>query len=265
MTIKLSRKKLLAFCLGLVGILSILQVISIILYFRYDTAIVEEYVIFFDFGIEENLPTYCSSMLLLMGALAMALSGFTTRGKNKLGWCGLAFVFLMLSIDEITQIHEGVGEFFENFIKSEGILYHVWVVPYIALVAIFGLVYLPFYFRLPKDVRVRFTFAGMLYVGGAIGLEMIGSMEASAHGMDTVIYTILYSVEELFEMLGAVFFIDAAAVQLTRHNGPISVSLLDSSRDEAPVPSAIPQHAPPAQGIPGQQHSGTQQERSSSL
>jgi hypothetical protein len=46
----------------------------------------------------------------------------------------------------------------------------------------------------------------MLYVGGAVGVEMFGAKVASMGGMDTMSYALLVAVEEGLEMFGIVLF-----------------------------------------------------------
>ena len=46
-------------------------------------------------------------------------------------------------------------------------------------------------------------------MGGAIGVNMLGSVQYEAAGADTVAYAILYTLEEGLEMLGVVLFVRA--------------------------------------------------------
>ena len=54
---------------------------------------------------------------------------------------------------------------------------------------------------------ILFIASGMTYVIGAIGFELLGALQHDLHGRNNLVYSLLYTCEELFEMLGAVIFI----------------------------------------------------------
>ena len=63
---------------------------------------------------------------------------------------------------------------------------------------------------LPKPVRHSFIVAAILYLGGAIGFELISGKYAELYGMDNWIYSmILITIEESLEIAGIIFFIRA--------------------------------------------------------
>ena len=51
-----------------------------------------------------------------------------------------------------------------------------------------------------------FVGSGLLFVGGAVGVEIISAREADIHGSESVYYSVLYTIEELFEMIGIAIF-----------------------------------------------------------
>ena len=51
-----------------------------------------------------------------------------------------------------------------------------------------------------------FVIAGSLFIGGAVGIEIVSAREADLHGSDTVYYSVLYTLEELCEMVAIVIF-----------------------------------------------------------
>ncbi len=60
---------------------------------------------------------------------------------------------------------------------------------------------------------------------GVIGVEMLGAREADLHGTDTVLYCVLYTIEELLEMLGIVVFIHALLSHIVDEAGDEGVTL----------------------------------------
>ena len=140
-------------------------------------------------------------------------------------WLGLTILFLFLAIDEGAAIHEAVGSYFERYINAEGFLYFMWVVPYGIATVVLGLVYSKFVWELPKDIRAHFVMAGVIFLTGVLGVEMLGAREADLHGTETVVYCLLYSLEEVLEMLGIILFIYALLSHLAQETGRLSVVL----------------------------------------
>jgi hypothetical protein len=62
---------------------------------------------------------------------------------------------------------------------------------------------------LPKSTRREFLTAGALFVGGAVGLELLAGRYSEIHGVDNFIYSLHVTLEEGLEMLGVWVFIRA--------------------------------------------------------
>jgi len=77
---------------------------------------------------------------------------------------------------------------------------------------------------------LHFIMAGVIFLTGALGVEMLGAREADVYGYDTVIYGFLYSLEEMLEMLGVVLFIYALLSYLAQLQGGLVLVL--GNRDE---------------------------------
>jgi len=52
-----------------------------------------------------------------------------------------------------------------------------------------------------------FVVTGVTFITGAIGFEMIGGRHFDLHGKNNLLYSLIYTCEELLEMLGIVIFI----------------------------------------------------------
>jgi cellulose synthase/poly-beta-1,6-N-acetylglucosamine synthase-like glycosyltransferase len=161
---------------------------------------------------EHNLPTYFSVLLILFAALLLAVIAMLNvkhRLPHASKWVILSFGFFGMAFDEAFQVHERlnlpVGTLFGA--GSLGVLYFPWVVPGIALVVVLGLFFLRFLFHLPVPTRFRFLMAAALYVGGAIGVELIGARHAELHGYENWAYSLIATLEESLEMAGIIVFI----------------------------------------------------------
>jgi hypothetical protein len=114
-----------------------------------------------------------------------------------------------MAIDEAFQFHERlnipVGTLLGD--GSLGIFYFPWVIPGIALVSVLGLYFLRFLLHLPATTRLRFLMAATIFIGGAIGVELIGSSHAELHGYENWTYSMIATLEESLEMAGLIVFI----------------------------------------------------------
>lgn len=157
-----------------------------------------------DSGPESTIPTWFSTMLLLSNAVAAGLVGKAVGSKTGDGryWTFLAVVLAILSIDEIARFHERTIGPLRTALGTSGLLYYAWVIPGLVIVLTFGVLMFPFWRRLPARTRIGLLVAGGMYVGGALGLEMVSGLVRTRYGIG-VATGVASLVEEAFEMLGA--------------------------------------------------------------
>ena len=166
----------------------------------------------FSLGAETNVPAFYATFSLLFTALLLAAVGVASRGDPKAGmryWFGLAAVFLFLSMDEMLGFHERLSEPLRSELGTSGLLYYAWVIPYGLGVLGLAAVYLRFLARLPRQTTVRFIGAGILFVSGAIGAEMVGGVVSEQYGNANVAFVVIQTIEEVLEMVGILVFIAA--------------------------------------------------------
>jgi hypothetical protein len=192
---------------------------------------------------EQSIPAYFSSLQLLLAAALLggiARIKWRERAANAAHWTVLAAGFLYLSIDENCSIHEFLANRL-TAVKPTGIFYFAWVVPAgIATVAV-AFSFLPFLARLPADTRREFIIAGLLFVGGAIGVEMAGGNYAEEHGYRNLSYASLATLEESLEMFGIAVFVRALLRYIERTHGAVVLILgRSTARRPASVADATP-------------------------
>lgn len=185
-----------------------------------------------DVDAEASVPAWFSSLLLFGAALALAAIAAVSRGRPgvRVGrWTGLAVIFVLLSLDEAIALHERAIEPVRDLIGGGGALYFAWVVPAMVLLVVFAAVYLPFWYRLPEPTRTGFAVAGVVYVGGALGMEMVGAYLLTTFGAGIATgLTVL--VEEGAEMVGSLLFLHHALGHLERVSGAAGGSADGASR-----------------------------------
>lgn len=183
---------------------------------------------------ELNLPAwYASFSLLLCGWLLFIIAAAKRREADAFvrHWQFLAWVFFFLALDEAVGIHESL--IFKNLRHSLPAVFHfTWVIPGIVFVAVVGLSMLRFLAHLPPRNRWAFILAGAIYVGGALGMEMIDGYYAAVHGKKNLTYELMTCVEETLEMTGVVVFVHAL---LTYLQGMTAVVELRFPLTDSPV------------------------------
>ncbi len=210
MKIDIVPSKIVRFLSIIAIILITIHIIILIIYFIIDDPKKFGYVQLFDLDMERNIPTIFSTIIMLISALLFYLLSKVSveREKGNRGsWLGLSVIFTFLAFDEGTKIHEHIGDFTEKFVDASGILYYPWVLSYSLLVLILGLVYLRFFWRMERKVFISFMLSAVIFLSGAIGFELLGATEASAHGTDTIRYCIYYTIEEPLEIFGVIYLI----------------------------------------------------------
>lgn len=162
--------------------------------------------------LEQNIPTFFSMFLLLFAALLLAV--ITVLKSNGMAshvshWAILSFGFLFMAVDEAVSLHERLVEPIRRLLSNGnlGVFYFAWVLPGIALVLVLAPFFLRFLLHLPTKMRVTFLMASTLYLGGAIGFELIGGRYVELHGSSNLTYSMIATVEESLEMAGVIIFI----------------------------------------------------------
>ncbi|GAB4578172.1 MAG: hypothetical protein Fur0022_09050 [Anaerolineales bacterium] len=162
--------------------------------------------------VEHNIPTYFSVLLILLVALILAVIAKLKEKERNIytsNWKILSFGFLLMALDEAFQFHERLNLPIGRILGegSLGVFYFPWVIPGMALVVVVGLFFWRFLLHLPVATRFMFLMAAAIFIGGAIGIELIGSSHAELHGYENWTYSLIATLEESLEMGGLIVFI----------------------------------------------------------
>lgn len=179
----------------------------------------------FNLNNESNIPTWYSTSALLLAAVLLACIGATKHRRGDAfskHWLWLAGIFFYLSADEACSFHEQL-RVFDRF-HFTGFLHYSWVIGGASVVLLIGLAYLRFLISLTPPIRWLFVAAGMIYVGGALGLESISARLDEAFGKDNLLYNLVGGMEEVFEMAGVLVFIYALTQYLEMTVGRVSIT-----------------------------------------
>lgn len=166
----------------------------------------------FSISAQESVPTWYSVILFFLAASLLAWIALTGHARNEphgLYWTGLALVFLYISMDKGTTIHEAVSDLLRSVFKASGIFQFGCLLLGILLLIVVGILYVRFWWKLPGRARILFALAAAVYVGGAAGIEGLSTRQYYLDDGKSFRYLVISSVEETFEMLGAVILIYA--------------------------------------------------------
>ena len=139
---------------------------------------------------------------------------YRERDADWKRWALLSGLFLFMSADEASAIHEILIRPLRTGLGLSGILYFSWVVPAIVLVGALAIFLAPFLVRLPRLHAVRFVGCGAVFLGGALGMELFSGYLASRYGMEHPRYRIAALIEESMEIAGSTLFCAALLAYL---------------------------------------------------
>ncbi len=189
---------------------------------------------------ERNLPTGFAVLLLLFASLLLAVIATLERqsgGRWARHWAALAVGFGLMAVDEAWSFHEkliGPGRELLGGAGELGIFFYAWVLFGIALILLLAPFFMRFVISLPAVTRNRFLLAACLFVGGAIGTELVAGNFNELHGLhekrgDYGIrhfqYSLLATAEEGLEFAGSIVFIRALLLQIAGTWGEVRFSL----------------------------------------
>jgi hypothetical protein len=175
---------------------------------------------------EKNLATLLNFSLIMVNAALLALIAFgavSTRRPWRWHWCALAVLFLAMGFDEASSLHEKLNVLARPFAPDTPALTFAWVLPGALFVLTIGLAFLRFVLALPRASARLFAIAGGIYVGGALGVEVLGAALSRLTGRSSPAYLSVATLEEALEMAGMALFGYALLRLLAGADGRVSL------------------------------------------
>jgi len=161
----------------------------------------------FNVDSENSVATWYAQILLLTAGFLSALIARATMFKKEphvFEWFLLAAVFVYLSIDEATSIHELAIQPTQELLGIDsGLLFFAWFIPVLIIVGILGIFMLKWFLQLPLQTKKMLVLAFIIFVVGAVGMEMISGAYWQANDfVYDYTYRVFNAVEEGLEMIG---------------------------------------------------------------
>lgn len=175
--------------------------------FGFETAL--GFITLFDLNGEANIPTWFTSALMASCSLSLGLIALAKRAEKDswvTHWAVLGALFMLMSVDEIVQVHERFMHLIHHFVQTGGLLTNAWVILAFVLLPVLGAYYFRFLLALPRRACVLFVISGTVYVSGVVGVEMISGLMKSEYGFGSLAFAISSTVEESLELIGLSLF-----------------------------------------------------------
>jgi hypothetical protein len=183
----------------------------------------------FDFDSKLSIPAWFTVCNFLLAAILLAAIASVSKrvgdGWSR-HWLVMSFIFLFLSLDQQAAIHTKLSRPLRDLFHTGGLFYAAWVIPYSILVIVFVLAYARFLLNLPPRTRNTMIIAGIIFVAGKIGVEMVDTRYLEAHGHDMT-YALMTTLEAFLKMIGLVIFNYALLSYLSTHGKEIGVCFGD--------------------------------------
>ena len=216
----MTTRKLRSILLYISGVLFAAHLVGEIGIYAFDAN--KNWLLPFNMDREFNIPTLFSSTIMLACAYILNEIKKVSEKLPSKDWRLLSKIFIFLAIDEFFQIHEifiipGLRPYLSPALGS------TWVIPYTALVIYLGWRFNKFLRSLKKQTRQKFLQSAIVFLTGAIGMEVVGSylVRSGIIRLHSLWYGSITGIEELLEILGLIMFLTTLANYLIKQNGPI--------------------------------------------
>jgi hypothetical protein len=223
MNIRVARRKVIGRIALATAALSAFGIMVEIVSGHHDT---DGWLVLFDLDKEWNVPTIYAALLFFAASGLVAMIAAERRRIRAWGyrhWIALAAIFFELGADELFSIHNSTKRLVPDSFMQIGLLKLRWdlrwVVVGIIVTFVIVIAFVPFVARLPRRTACGMVTAGMMFVGGALGVEMIGGAWIGKHTKDNWTYSTLLVLEETLEMVSIVIFLDVLLAYSERELG----------------------------------------------
>jgi hypothetical protein len=179
----------------------------------------------FDVAGEQTVAAWFSSILLLICASICLYIAVMPRSGQRRYWAALGVIFVGLSMDEAVGFHEMMINPVRDTLGTSGPFLYAWVIPGLVFVALVGIAYLGFLLQLEERVRNQMVLAGMVFVTGALGFEMMEGAFAEFYREHRLVHEIALHIEDTLEFAGVLLFLSALLTYVTSHDRMMSLRL----------------------------------------
>lgn len=229
MTIKTSPIRMLVLMLSLIGALLCANLAGVLSKYFFGHDYVFGLIPLFDLNTEKNIPTAYATLQLIFSSALLAFIGINEKAvrKNYFYWFALAVLFAFLAFDEQFQVHERLISPMRDLVSAGGVFHYAWIIPYGIATVVIIILFSKFVLSLPKKTARLFVVSGAMFLGGALGLEMVGGLIASNGNRETLIYAMTTTSEELLELVAIALFVYSLLCYASDHDYSLQLVVKD--------------------------------------
>jgi hypothetical protein len=175
----------------------------------------------FNMDREVSIPTWFAQILLLILSVSffwIAKFKLASKDQFRFHWFFLGCLSFFMSIDEGAELHELATHPIQQLLSiNSGLLFFAWIIPVLITLVILLLLLTRFITYLDQQTRNLLILAAIIFVSGAVGIEMISGAYWQANNFEyNMIYRILNSAEEGLENFGTILAIFATLDYIRR-------------------------------------------------
>jgi hypothetical protein len=175
---------------------------------------------------ENNLPAFFSSFLILIASFLLYMIGKVKSADNSQSffWYLLSGLFFFTAVDEMIEIHEYCNSILAHTsIGNFSFVEFSWVILYSICLLIIFIISFKFFVLLPIKTLKLFFLASVVFILGAVILEIIGG----SFDKFSLNYKIETTTEEFLETGGMIIFIYTFLDYIYCLNKNIKIRLLN--------------------------------------
>jgi hypothetical protein len=133
-------------------------------------------------------------------------------------WMGLGGLFAFMSLDEAVNIDGHIAGFVATQMATSNPV--IVLTPFVAVAVGLGFYFSPLLGRETRREAWRFIGCAAVFVGGALGMEIVSQLIGNAWGKDSGYYIVTAGLEETLETIGcALFCLALGSYATTRWRG----------------------------------------------
>lgn len=212
LSVSVYAKRIVAVLLGVALALILASVVTNIIQISSATPYEwNELVRLWNLSTESNIPTWFTSSSLLLAAVLLWLitcAKYQVGDRFRFHWLGLGAILVMMSLSATATIHDwSLEQYLLNNWETQGFLYFPWVILGWVFVGALAVIYATFIFALPTSTRNLFILSAVLYISGALGLEMLSAYLMESYANETIWRGLVATVKQSLELIGIIVFI----------------------------------------------------------
>ena len=187
----------------------VLVVATFVAQFARNTWGVSTVVNLFDSDQKLNFPSAMKILLLLSATALFAILGLAVQDRwHRVRWLGMSGVFVLLTLDEMTYMHQHLSDGLHDLFGTGGPLRFAWILVYLPFVAGLVVIYWPFWRKLANPFRTQLLVAAIGFGGGSGGVEFVKSELYDEHHWK-LSFGLVASVSDSLELLGLALLVTA--------------------------------------------------------